>query len=376
MKTARRLDNVQEYYFSKKLTEIRELEKDGHSILNLGIGSPDLPPHESVIEELQKVVIQPGVHQYQSYRGVPELREAISAFHLNQFETSVDPATEILPLMGSKEGITHISMAFLDEGDGVLIPEVGYPTYTSVTRMVQAKPVYYPLKETGEPDWEFFENLDFHRIRLIWINYPHMPTGTSGSSEIFERILQLATKQDLLVVHDNPYCFIQNHNPMSILQNKESRDRCLELHSFSKSFNMAGWRVGWLAGSKKLIDAVLRIKSNMDSGMFKPIQMAATKALSLDSTWFESLNKVYSRRKAKVYQLLDLLHASYSTDQAGLFVWAKVEEDVDSLVDQLLYEKGVFITPGHIFGKAGGSHIRISLCCEEQVYQEAIDRIK
>ena len=377
MKTADRLGQVQEYYFSKKLREIAAMKAAGKPVLNLGIGSPDLAPPQVVMDELSQLA-HGDVHQYQSYQGIPELRMAIAKFYEQHYGVSLDTNSGILPMMGSKEGITHISLAFLNKGDQVLIPELGYPTYTSVTKMVEAEPVYFPLQaeQNWEPDWEYLEGLDYSNVKLIWVNYPHMPTGTKGSSDILARFVALAKKHDLLVINDNPYSFILNDNPQSILAVTGAEEVALELNSMSKTFNMAGWRIGWLCGNPELVSTVLRIKSNMDSGMFKPLQLAAVKALGLGSSWYESLNQAYERRKVLACEILDKLGCTYEASQSGLFVWAKVKEaHVDEVVDWLLYEKNLFITPGHIFGPKGKDYLRISLCVNEGMYEEALQRL-
>ncbi len=378
MQTADRLGQVQEYYFSKKLREIAALRTAGKPVLNLGIGSPDLSPPQEVIDELLSVA--PGdVHQYQSYQGIPELRLAIAGFYQRHYGVRLDEKSGILPLMGSKEGITHISLAFLNKGDQVLIPELGYPTYTSVTKMVEAVPICFPLKEelSWEPDWDFLEAQDYSRIKLIWINYPHMPTGVRGSREIMARFVKLAKEKNVLLVNDNPYSFILNDQPASLLAIPGAEEVALELNSLSKTFNMAGWRIGWLCGNPELVSQVLRIKSNMDSGMFKPLQLAAVKALNLEADWFEQLNEVYRHRRKLACEILEKLGCTWEDEQSGLFVWARVKQQhVDELVDWLLYEKDLFITPGHIFGERGQQYLRISLCVNEDMYREALKRLE
>lgn len=379
VETATRLGGVEEYYFSRKLEQIRQLNAAGHDVINLGIGSPDLPPAPEVIEELTHAAVNPANHQYQSYRGLPELRNAIAEFYHCQYQVTIDPATEVLPMMGSKEAITHISLAFLNPGDQVLIPALGYPTYTSVTRMVEADPVYFPLVEdrNWEPDWDFLESLDTEKVKLMWINYPHMPTGEKGSSEVLDRLVQYATSRGILLCHDNPYSFILNDEPRSIFGCKNAKDCCIELNSLSKTFNMAGWRVGWAVAAPEIIQAILKVKSNMDSGMFKPVQMAAVKALGLPQDWYDSLNKTYSNRLHLVYQLLDKLDCQCQKEAAGMFVWAKVPDGLTGveLSDELLEKHHVFITPGMIFGQAGMNYIRVSLCSPEQRFEAAINRI-
>jgi aspartate/methionine/tyrosine aminotransferase len=378
MQTANRLKEVQEYYFSAKLREIRALEKEGKEVLNLGIGSPDLLPPNQVIEQLKMGSDLQGANQYQSYQGLPAFREAIAKFSKNRLNIVLNPEAEILPLMGSKEGIAHISLAYLNKGDQVLIPELGYPTYTSVTKMVEAEPIYYPLVEQDDwcPDWKFFDQLDYSKIKLLYLNYPHMPTGAKGSQEILEKFVEIAIKHKLLLIHDNPYSFILNDQPLSIFSVEGSKTCALELNSLSKSFNMSGWRVGWLSGASENIKNVLRIKSNLDSGMYQPIQRAAITALQQDEKWFEQLNRTYMARRECVFRLLDKLNCTYQKAQSGLFVWAQVPVmDVDVLIDDLLANKHIFITPGHIFGAKGRRYLRVSLCAPIEVFEQAILRL-
>ena len=378
MQTANRLKEVQEYYFSAKLREIRALEKEGKEVLNLGIGSPDLLPPNQVIEQLKMGSDLQGANQYQSYQGLPAFREAIAEFSKNRLNIVLNPEEEILPLMGSKEGIAHISLAYLNKGDQVLIPELGYPTYTSVTKMVEAEPIYYPLVEQDDwcPDWKFFDQLDYSKIKLLYLNYPHMPTGAKGSQEILEKFVEIAIKNKLLLIHDNPYSFILNDQPLSIFSVEGSKTCALELNSLSKSFNMSGWRVGWLSGASENIKNVLRIKSNLDSGMYQPIQRAAITALQQDEKWFEQLNRTYMARRECVFRLLDKLNCTYQKAQSGLFVWAQVPVmDVDVLIDDLLANKHIFITPGHIFGAKGRRYLRVSLCAPIEVFEQAILRL-
>lgn len=377
--TATRLDGLEEYYFSKKLEQIRQLQEAGYDVINLGIGSPDLPPAPEVIDALAQAAQDPRNHQYQSYRGLPALRAAIADFYQRQYQVSLEPATEILPMMGSKEAITHISLAFLNPGDQVLIPALGYPTYTSVTNMVEAAPIYFPLlaENDWEPDWEFLERLDTARIKLMWINYPHMPTGKKGNSETLNRLIEFAKDRDILLCHDNPYSFILNDQPKSIFGLSDSKECCIELNSLSKTFNMAGWRVGWVVAQPEIVQAILKVKSNMDSGMFKPVQLAAIKALELSGDWYTSLNQIYANRLSLAYQLLEKLGCQFQKDAAGMFIWAKVPEEQtgESLSDALLEKHHIFITPGMIFGEAGAEYIRVSLCSPEQRFEEAINRL-
>lgn len=375
---ADRLNELHEYYFSQKLKEVSRLRSKGKDIINMGIGSPDLMPEGSVITELIETTIQSASHGYQPYQGIPDLRKAISFFSNEKYEVDLTE-NEILPLIGSKEGITHISLAYLNPGDKVLIPELGYPTYSSVTKMVGAEVVYYPLDEANDwiPDWNFLENYDYSNTKIIWLNYPHMPTGQSGSLEILSRFVKLADDKGILLCHDNPYSFLQRDNPLSIFKVEGAKGVALELNSLSKTFNMAGWRVGWIAGDKGLLAPVLKVKSNMDSGMFKPIQKAAIKALQLGTEWYEKLHETYNARRVLVNEFLTELGCERKEGQAGMFVWAEVAKDnADHLCDYLLYEKGIFVTPGHIFGEKGSKYIRVSLCLEESLIEQAIDRLK
>jgi LL-diaminopimelate aminotransferase len=377
--TAKRLDTVEEYYFSSKLREVRQLQSEGKSIINMGIGSPDLSPSKAVIEAVAAAILDENGHGYQSYQGLPELRKGMADFYQNQFGVVLNPNNEILPLMGSKEGIMHISLAFLNEGDHVLIPNPGYPTYTSVTNLVGAVPVYYDLKEENawEPDFEALEKLELEKVKIMWLGYPHMPTGARGSLALFEKLVAFAKKHNILLINDNPYSFVLNDNPMSLLQVEGAKEVALELNSLSKTFNMAGWRVGMVLGNPEIIDAVLKVKSNMDSGMFYGIQKGAVAALNCDKSWFEDQNKIYRRRRELTEKLAEKLGCEVYKEGVGLFVWAKLPEGIESaekFIDEILYEKHIFITPGTIFGSNGEGYIRFSLCVKEEKVQEAIDR--
>jgi len=377
---AKRLDEVKEYYFSGKLREVRQMIAEGKKVINMGIGSPDLPPSPAVIAAISNAMTDAKAHEYQSYQGLPELREAIAAFYNKHFSVSLNPVNEILPLMGSKEGIMHISMAFLNEGDKVLIPNPGYPTYTSATKLVGAEPVFYNLSETNnwEPDLEALESQDLSAVKIMWVNYPHMPTGAKGSRAMFEKLVAFATKHNILLVNDNPYSFVLNDDAqLSLFQIDGAREVALELNSLSKTFNMAGWRVGMVMGNAQLIDAVLKVKSNMDSGMFYGIQKGAIAALNSGPEWFTELNKVYSQRRNLIFKLADLLGCRYDATTAGLFVWAKLPmgiENAEAYVDTILYDKHIFLTPGTVFGTAGEGYIRFSLCADEAIITEAIKR--
>ncbi|UAB85981.1 aminotransferase class I/II-fold pyridoxal phosphate-dependent enzyme [Zunongwangia sp. SCSIO 43204] len=377
---ANRLEHVKEYYFSSKLREVRALQAAGKPIINLGIGSPDLPPPPQVIAALNEGLTQNGAHQYQPYKGTADFRNAIAGFYQKYYQVSLDPETETIPLMGSKEGILHISMAYLNEGDEVLIPNPGYPTYTSVSKLVGANAIFYDLKEEGNwlPNFDELEQKDLSKVKIMWVNYPHMPTGASATDEVFEQLIAFGKKHQILIVNDNPYSFILNENPKSILKAEGAKEVALELNSLSKSFNMAGWRVGMLSGSAKNIDTVLKVKTNMDSGMFYPVQAGATAALKLDKNWFDSMNSVYKGRRAKILELAEALECTPGEEQAGMFIWCKVPEGKSSekFVDNLLHEHSIFTAPGFIFGDMGEGYIRFSLCTDEKNVDEAIKRIK
>ena len=377
---ASRINHIEEYYFSKKLKEVFSLEKQGKPIINMGIGSPDIPPDRQVINALKKSLSHPRASMYQSYQGLPELRKAISNFYKNNYNVTVDYSSEVLPLMGSKEGIMHISMAFLNKGDQVLIPNPGYPTYSSVTKILEAEPVFYDLVEENnwQPDWKYLESIDSNKIKLMWLNYPNMPTGAKTDINTLDRLIDWAKSRKIILVNDNPYSFILNDNPISILSRKGAFEVCLELNSLSKTFNMAGWRVGMLLGNKNYIKDVVKIKSNMDSGMFYGIQIGAIASLNLKKDWFKSLNEIYFKRREKVFELAKKLNTSFDKNISGLFVWAKLNEDVKSsekFIDKILYKHNIFITPGSIFGSNGDRFIRLSLCVEEKIIEEAINRL-
>lgn len=400
IQVANRLFGIGEYYFSKKLTEIAELNKQGEQVINLGIGSPDMPPHPEVIKVLQEESAKPNVHAYQSYKGAEALRNAFAEWYQKWYGVTLNPATEILPLIGSKEGIMHICMTYINPGDVVLIPNPGYPTYRSASLIAGAKIIDYNLKEENDwlPDFDEIEKqleksksevsvlaspsptlLERGGVRLMFVNYPQMPTGQLPTKELFEKIVAFAKKHNILICHDNPYSFILNENPMSLLSIEGAKDVVIELNSLSKSHNMAGWRVGVLCGAKERIDEVLRFKSNMDSGMFLPLQLAAAKALTLEKDWFDEVNAVYKKRREKAYQLLDLLECTYSKNQAGMFLWARIPEkykDAFELSDKVLYKAKVFITSGGIFGSEGEKFLRVSLCSTGEKFETSIERIK
>ncbi len=377
---ADRINTVEEYYFSAKLREVNQLIADGKPVINLGIGSPDRTPDRTVIDALKSTVEHPQAHGYQSYQGIPELRTAVAGFYSREYGVTLNPTKEILPLLGSKEGIMHISMAFLNPGDQVLIPNPGYPTYTSVTRLAQGEPIFYELdlERKGRPKLEALEQLDLSKVKLMWINYPHMPTGASGSKEILSELVAFAQRHQIILINDNPYSHILNPEPLSILSIPGGNEVALELNSLSKTFNMPGWRVGMLCGRPDWVEAVLKVKSNMDSGIFLGLQKGAIAALNLGKNWFSDQNEVYTNRRKLIWKLADRLQLSYDTDGSGLFVWCKMPEgkSADELVDWLLYEKNIFITPGKIFGSQGENYVRFSLCMPEFKILEAINRIK
>jgi len=377
---ANRLNGIGEYYFSQKLREIEELNKQGKQIINLGIGSPDLPPHPDVIKVLHEESSKPNTHAYQSYKGSPILRKAIADWYAKWYGVTINPDTEILPLIGSKEGIMHICMTYLNEGDCALLPNPGYPTYRSAVKLAGGICLDYELSETNDwhPDIELLEKQDLSRVKLLFLNYPHMPTGELPNKNILKQLVSFAQKHQILLIHDNPYSFILNEHPSSLLSIEGAKEVVLELNSLSKSQNMAGWRVGMLVGNSKRIEEVLRFKSNMDSGMFLPLQLAAAVALGLDKSWYDSINAIYKSRRTKAFELLDKLQCTYSTNQVGMFVWAKIPDDhADgyALSNKVLYESNVFITPGGIFGSAGNGFIRVSLCAPVERFEEAIFRI-
>jgi len=380
IETSKRLEGIGEYYFSQKLREIDELNKQGRNVINLGIGSPDLPPHPDVIKVLQEESAKPNVHAYQSYKGSPLLRNSIAQWYKKWYNVDLNPDTEILPLIGSKEGIMHICMTYLNKGDEVLVPNPGYPTYRSAVKLAGGKCAEYKLtaKNNYEPDFDSLEKKKLKKTKLMFVNYPQMPTGQLPSKELFEKLVSFGKKHDILIVHDNPYSFILNDEPMSLLNIDGAKDCVIELNSLSKSHNMAGWRVGMLCGAKERIDEVLRFKSNMDSGMFLPVQLAAAKALALGKDWQGEVNTVYNERRIKVFELLDLLKCKYSKQQAGLFVWAKIPSNYKTgfeLSDEVLQQSAVFITPGGIFGDAGDKYIRVSLCAPVEKFEDAKQRL-
>ena len=377
---ATRLAEVKEYYFSKKLREVAQLVSAGKPIISLGIGSPDLDPPKEVVAAMSASLSDPMAHAYKSYQGIPELRDAMADFYKSHYGVDLNPSHEILPLLGSKEGIMHISMAFLNEGDQVLIPDPGYPTYSSVTKLVGAEPVYYNLTEKNGwwPDFEDLEKKDLSKVKIMWVNYPHMPTGTDANAVLFAALIAFAKKHEILLINDNPYSFILNEAPKSILQYQGAKEVALELNSLSKSFNMAGWRVGMVSGAAAYLSEILKVKSNMDSGMFYGIQKGAVKALKLSGEWFDKINAVYAVRRQLTWTILDALDCEYNKENGGMFVWAKLPKGIRSeqMTDMLLYEKDVFLTPGTVFGANGEGYIRLSLCVTEEKLKEVLKRLQ
>ena len=379
MITADRLHTVEEYYFSKKLREVNALKEAGAPIINLGIGSPDLAPPKAVITAITDSLSDVSAHKYQSYQGLPALRLAMANFYKAHYNIVLNPQNQVLPLIGSKEGIMHISMAYLNQGDAVLIPNPGYPTYTSVTKLVGATPVFYDLNSTSnwQPDLVSLEAMDVSKVKLMWINYPHMPTGTLGNKKILKGLVDFAKKNEILLINDNPYSFILNNQPSSIFNIEGAEQVCLELNSLSKTFNMAGWRVGMLTGAKAHLDNVIKVKSNMDSGMFYGIQKGAIEALNSSKNWFSDLNLIYSERRKLIWELATALNCTFETNTSGMFVWAKLPTGLKSeaFIDKILHDYHLFIAPGTIFGTNGEGYIRFSLCAPSESIELAIKRV-
>jgi aspartate/methionine/tyrosine aminotransferase len=378
---ADRVGSVQEYYFSKKLKEVAEMNAAGKNVISLGIGSPDLPPSEETIDTLCEHARKSNEHGYQPYVGIPEYRQAFADWYKTWYGVELNPKTEIQPLIGSKEGILHISLAFLNPGDGVLVPNPGYPTYSSVSKLVGAKIQNYDLKEENGwmPDFDALENMDLSGVKLMWVNYPNMPTGANASMELYSKLVDFGKKHKIIICNDNPYSFILNEHPISMLAVPGAKDICIEMNSMSKAHNMPGWRMAMLASNAQFVQWVLKVKSNIDSGQFKPMQYAAVKALAADKSWYDGMNKVYASRRALAGEIMDTLGCKYDKKQVGMFLWGRIPDDVPSseaLADKVLYESNVFITPGFIFGSNGDRYVRISLCCDNEKLAEALKRIK
>lgn len=379
---ATRLQNVSEYYFSRKLKEVAQMNKEGKDVISLGIGSPDMPPSESAIRVLCEQAQRPDVHGYQPTVGIPELRKAMSDFYRKWYNVELDPTTEIQPLIGSKEGILHVTLAFVNPGDQVLVPNPGYPTYTSLNKILGSDIVTYNLLEeqNWQPDFEALEKMDLSRVKLMWTNYPNMPTGANATRELYERLVDFARRKNIVIVNDNPYSFILNKQPLSILQIPGAKECCIEFNSMSKSHNMPGWRVGMLASNAQFVQWVLKIKSNIDSGTFRPLQLAAAEAYHNSEEWHHEANyTVYRERRDLAEEIMRTLNCTFNPSQVGMFLWGRIPDhysDVEELTEQVLHEARVFITPGFIFGSGGARYIRISLCAKKEKLTEALERIK
>lgn len=378
---ANRVGSVQEYYFSKKLKEVAEMNAAGKNVINLGVGSPDLPPSEQTIETLCEHARKANEHGYQPYVGIPELRKGFADWYKTWYNVDLDPKTEIQPLIGSKEGILHISLAFLNPGDGVLVPNPGYPTYSSVSKLVEARLIPYELKEElgWQPDFEELEKMDLSNVKLMWTNYPNMPTGANASVELYEKLVAFGRKHGIIICNDNPYSFILNEHPLSILSIPGAKEICIEMNSMSKAHNMPGWRMAMLASNAQFVQWILKVKSNIDSGQFKPMQYAAVEALSAKKEWYDNMNRVYRSRRNLAGQIMRTLGCEYDENQVGMFLWGRIPDSAESgeaIANKVLYEANVFLTPGFIFGSRGERYIRISLCCKNETLEEALKRIE
>ena len=378
---ANRVGSVQEYYFSKKLKEVAEMNAAGKNVINLGVGSPDLPPSEQTIETLCEHARKANEHGYQPYVGIPELRKGFADWYKTWYNVDLDPKTEIQPLIGSKEGILHISLAFLNPGDGVLVPNPGYPTYSSASKLVEARLIPYELKEElgWQPDFEELEKMDLSNVKLMWTNYPNMPTGANASVELYEKLVAFGRKHGIIICNDNPYSFILNEHPLSILSIPGAKEICIEMNSMSKAHNMPGWRMAMLASNAQFVQWILKVKSNIDSGQFKPMQYAAVEALSAKKEWYDNMNRVYRSRRDLAGQIMRTLGCEYDENQVGMFLWGRIPDSAESgeaIANKVLYEANVFLTPGFIFGSRGERYIRISLCCKNETLEEALKRIE
>ena len=378
---ADRLAGVSEYYFSKKLKEVAQMNAEGKDVISLGIGSPDMPPSEETVQTLCNEAQNPDGHGYQPYVGIPELRKSFAAWYQKWYNVELNPATEIQPLIGSKEGILHVTLAFVNPGEQVLVPNPGYPTYTSLSKILGAEIVNYNLKEDAGwmPDFDELEKTDMSRVKLMWTNYPNMPTGANATMEMYERLVDFARRKNIIIVNDNPYSFNLNHHPLSILSVPGAKECCIEFNSMSKSHNMPGWRIGMLASNAQFVQWILKVKSNIDSGMFRAMQLAAAKALEADAEWYESNNRNYRNRRHLAGEIMKTLGCSYDENQVGMFLWGKIPDTythVEELTERILHEARVFITPGFIFGSNGARYIRISLCCKDAKLAEALERIR
>ena len=378
---ADRLAGVSEYYFSKKLKEVARMNAEGKDVISLGIGSPDMPPSEETVQTLCNEAQNPDGHGYQPYVGIPELRKSFAAWYQKWYNVELNPATEIQPLIGSKEGILHVTLAFVNPGEQVLVPNPGYPTYTSLSKILGAEIVNYNLKEDAGwmPDFDELEKTDMSWVKLMWTNYPNMPTGANATMEMYERLVDFARRKNIIIVNDNPYSFILNNHPLSILSVPGAKECCIEFNSMSKSHNMPGWRIGMLASNAQFVQWILKVKSNIDSGMFRAMQLAAAKALEADAEWYESNNRNYRNRRHLAGEIMKTLGCSYDESQVGMFLWGKIPDTythVEELTERILHEARVFITPGFIFGSNGARYIRISLCCKDAKLAEALERIR
>ena len=378
---AERLGSVSEYYFSRKLKEVAAMNAAGKGVISLGIGSPDMPPSEETVETLCTEAHNPNGHGYQPYVGIPELREAFARFYKRWYNVELDAKSEIQPLIGSKEGILHVTLAFVNPGEQVLVPNPGYPTYTSLSRLLGAEVVNYDLKEEKGwmPDFEALEHMDLSRVKLMWTNYPNMPTGANATPELYERLVDFARRKGIVIVNDNPYSFILNDNPMSILSVEGAKECCIEFNSMSKSHNMPGWRIGMIAANPTFISWILKVKSNIDSGMYRALQLAAVKALDAEADWYEGNNANYASRRKTAEEIMETLGCTYDKNQVGMFLWGRIPDhltDVEELTERVLHEARVFIVPGFIFGSNGSRYIRISLCAKNKMLEEALKRIK
>lgn len=382
IRPANRLNTVSEYYFSKKLREIDDMNKEGKNVISLGIGKPDLPPSEDTIKALNEEALKPDVHGYQSYNGIPELRKGFADWYKKWFGVELNPANEIQPLFGSKEGILHISLAFLNPGDGVLVPNPGYPTYTSVSRLAEANVISYDLDEQNnwQPDFDALEKLDLANVKLMWVNYPNMPTGAPATMELFDKLVAFGKKHSIVICNDNPYSFILNENRLSLLAAEGAKEICIELNSMSKSHNMSGWRMGLVASNPQFIEWILRVKSNIDSGMFRPMMVAAAAALKNTEAWHREKNiEVYANRRVVAEKIMQAMGCTFDSRQVGMFLWGKIPDkyqDAGELSDIVLYNAHVFVTPGFIFGDKGNRYVRLSLCATEKMLEESLERIK
>ncbi|MBQ8502539.1 MAG: aminotransferase class I/II-fold pyridoxal phosphate-dependent enzyme [Bacteroides sp.] len=381
IKPAERLAGVSEYYFSRKLKEVAQMNAEGKNVISLGIGSPDMPPSAEAIDRLCKEAQNPDGHGYMPYVGIPELRQAFADWYKKWYDVALDPKTEIQPLIGSKEGILHVTLAFVNPGDQVLVPNPGYPTYTSLSKILGAEVVNYDLKEENGwmPDWEQLEAMDTSKVKLMWTNYPNMPTGANATPELYERLVDFARRKGIVIVNDNPYSFILNDHPISILNVPRAKECCIEFNSMSKSHNMPGWRIAMLASNAEFIQWVLKVKSNIDSGMFRAMQLAATTALEAEQDWYDGNNRNYRNRRALAGEIMKTLGCTYDESQVGMFLWGRIPDsysNVEELTEKVLHEARVFLTPGFIFGSNGSRYIRISLCCKDAKLAEALERIK